>query len=117
MAYESGQFFKLQVNTGALKLCETFLDQVSDATGKHGYTKAGEGSSRKPGDHGTKFPIEKGEALTAVAQARIDADANVSAQVHLDARVELQGQTLETRIRVEPAADLDAGSPDLVEGD
>ncbi len=67
MAYESGQFFKLQVNTGALKLCETFLDQVSDATGKHGYTKAGEGSSRKPGEHGTKFPIEKGEALTAVA--------------------------------------------------
>ena len=66
MAYESGQFFKLKINDGALKLCETFLDQVSDPTGKHGYTKQGEGSSRKPGEHGTKFPIEKGEALTAV---------------------------------------------------
>ena len=66
MAYESGHFFKLQVNEAALKLCETFLDQVSDATGKHGYTKQGEGSSRKPGEHGVKFPIEKGEALTAV---------------------------------------------------
>jgi len=66
MAYESGEFFELKVNTGALKLCETFLDQVSDPTGKHGYTKQGEGSSRKPGEHGTKFPIEKGEALTAV---------------------------------------------------
>lgn len=66
MAYESGHFFELKVNTGALKLCETFLDQVSDPTGKHGYTKQGEGSSRKPGEHGTKFPIEKGEALTAV---------------------------------------------------
>lgn len=66
MAYESGKFFKLQVNTSALKLCETFLDQVSDPTGKHGYTKQGEGSSRKPGGHDVQFPIEKGEALTAV---------------------------------------------------
>ena len=66
MAYESGEFFGLQINKSALAMCETFLDQVSDATGKHGYTKQGEGSSRKPGDHATKFPIEKGEALTAV---------------------------------------------------
>ena len=66
MAYESGQFFGLDINEAALKLCETFLDQVSDPTGKHGYTKQGEGSSRKPGDHATRFPIEKGEALTAV---------------------------------------------------
>ena len=66
MAYESGKFFELQVSDNALKLCETFLDQVSDPTGKHGYTKQGEGSSRKPGEHGTKFPIEKGEALSAV---------------------------------------------------
>ena len=66
MAYESGEFFGLQINKSALDMCETFLDQVSDATGKHGYTKQGEGSSRKPGDHATKFPIEKGEALTAV---------------------------------------------------
>ncbi len=66
MAYESGEFFELQINKSALDLCATFLDQVSDPTGAHGYTKQGEKSSRKPGDHGTKFPIEKGEALTAV---------------------------------------------------
>ncbi|MBM4060376.1 MAG: terpene cyclase/mutase family protein [Planctomycetes bacterium] len=66
MAYESGEFFGLEINKSALDLCKTWLDQVSDPTGRHGYTKAGEPSSRKPGDHATKFPIEKGEALTAV---------------------------------------------------
>jgi hypothetical protein len=66
MAYESGEFFKLQVNTEALKLCATWLDQVSDPTGLHGYTKQGERSSRKPGDHATRFPVDKGEAMTAV---------------------------------------------------
>ncbi|MBK8100803.1 MAG: terpene cyclase/mutase family protein [Planctomycetes bacterium] len=66
MAYESAQFFKLDVSTAALKLCETWLDQVTDSTGRCGYTKAGEPSSRHPGDHGTRFPTEKGEAMTAV---------------------------------------------------
>ena len=66
MAYESGKFFGLQVNDQALKLSITWLDSVTDQTGKCGYTKMGEPSSRHPGDHGTRFPIEKGEALTAV---------------------------------------------------
>jgi len=66
MAYESAEYFGLEVNKSALHLCEVWLDQVSDPTGRHGYTKAGEPSSRKPGDHGARFPIEKGEALTAV---------------------------------------------------
>ena len=66
MAYESGQFFKLTVNTEALKLCAQWLDQVSDPSGRHGYSKQGEPSSRKPGEHGTRFPVEKGEAMTAV---------------------------------------------------
>lgn len=65
MAYESGKFFKLQVNPAALKICEAYLDQVSDPTGKHGYTKQGESSSRKPGNHSTRFPVEKGAALSA----------------------------------------------------
>jgi hypothetical protein len=67
MAYESGKYFKLDVSTTALQLSATWLDQVSDPTGLHGYTKQGERSSRKVGDHKTKFPIEKGEAMTAVA--------------------------------------------------
>ena len=66
MAYESGKFFGLAVNDAALQNAAVFLDQVSDATGLHGYTRAGERSSRKPGDHAVRFPVEKGQALTAV---------------------------------------------------
>jgi hypothetical protein len=66
MAYESGEFFGLQINKTALELSAVWLDQVSDPTGRHGYCKQGEQSSRKPGDHQTRFPIDKGEALTAV---------------------------------------------------
>lgn len=67
MAYKSAQDFKLDVNAQALKLCETWFDQVTDPlTGKCGYTKRGEPSSRHPGDHSARFPPERGEALTAV---------------------------------------------------
>jgi len=66
MAYESGKYFGLQVNDAALKLCATWFDQVTDSTGRAGYSKIGEPSSRHPGDHGTRFPVEKGEAMTAV---------------------------------------------------
>jgi len=66
MAYESGEFFGLTINKTALQLCETWLDQVSDPTGRHGYSKQGEQSSRKPGDHATRFPVDKGESMTAV---------------------------------------------------
>lgn len=66
MAYKSGKFFGLQVNDGALKSCEVFLDQVSDGSGRHGYCRAGEGSSRKPGRHGVAFPSDQTHALTAV---------------------------------------------------
>jgi hypothetical protein len=66
MAYKSGKFFDLQVNDQAMKLAGAYLDQISDPTGLHGYTKQGERSSRKPGEHGINFPIEKTQALTAV---------------------------------------------------
>ncbi|MEE2886841.1 MAG: prenyltransferase/squalene oxidase repeat-containing protein [Planctomycetota bacterium] len=67
MAYKSAKDFKLQVNAQALKISANFLDELTDpATGRCGYTKRGEKSSRHPGDHATRFPIEKGEALTAV---------------------------------------------------
>lgn len=65
LACASGDLFKLQVNKNAIKLGETYLDQVSTPNGRHGYTKRGERSSRQPGKHGTQFPVEKGEALTA----------------------------------------------------
>jgi hypothetical protein len=66
MAYEAGRFFGLQVNRAALDNAEAFLDQVSDASGRHGYRAAGEASSRKPGDHGVRFPAAKTAALTGV---------------------------------------------------
>ena len=65
MACASGKFFKLQVNENALKLGATYLDQVSTPNGRHGYTKAGERSSRQPGKHATIFPVDKCETLTA----------------------------------------------------
>ncbi|MCU0862929.1 MAG: terpene cyclase/mutase family protein [Planctomycetes bacterium] len=66
MAYEAGRHFGLQVNTGALQLAANWLDTVSDPSGMHGYTKAGEPSARKPGDHATRFPVDRGAAMTAV---------------------------------------------------
>jgi len=66
MAYKSGKYFGMQVSDAALKNCDVFLDGVCDSTGRHGYRKAGEGSSRKPGRHGVEFPSEKTHALTAV---------------------------------------------------
>ncbi|HEX5051504.1 MAG TPA: prenyltransferase/squalene oxidase repeat-containing protein [Planctomycetota bacterium] len=55
----------LSVDESALKFAETFLDQVSTPAGDHGYTKVGAASDRKPGDHATRFPIEKGAPMTA----------------------------------------------------
>ncbi len=68
MAYKSGKDFKLQVSDSALESVAAYLDEVTDPGNGHaGYTKRGEGSSRKTGDHGVRFPIDKGEAMTAVA--------------------------------------------------
>ncbi|MEZ6036604.1 MAG: prenyltransferase/squalene oxidase repeat-containing protein [Planctomycetota bacterium] len=66
MAYESARYFGFEVNEQALKLAAVYLDEVSDPTGRHGYIKAGDPSSRKVGEHATRFPVEKGEAMTAV---------------------------------------------------
>jgi hypothetical protein len=67
MAYESAKYFKLQVNDQALKLSSVWLDDVTDASGRAGYSKAGEPSSRHRGEHMTRFPPERGEAMTAVS--------------------------------------------------
>jgi hypothetical protein len=67
MAYKSGKDFGLRVNSTALNLAARFLDEVTDpASGRCGYTKRGERSSRRPGDHAIRFPIDEGEALTGV---------------------------------------------------
>lgn len=44
----------------------TFLDGVATpGTGHHGYSKAGEPSSRMPGAHSERFPLALGAAMTA----------------------------------------------------
>ena len=68
-ALTSGKYFSLDVNPQALQLVATWYDQVTDPTGMAGYTKLGEPSSRHPGNHGTRFPVERGEAMTAAALA------------------------------------------------
>jgi hypothetical protein len=66
MAYSAGKHFGLEVNGAALQAAAVWLDQVSDRTGHHGYSGIGEPSARKPGDHGVRFPVERGAAMTAV---------------------------------------------------
>ncbi|MEM7201226.1 MAG: prenyltransferase/squalene oxidase repeat-containing protein [Planctomycetota bacterium] len=67
MAYKSAQDFNLKVNDQAIGYCEVWFDQVTDpASGRAGYRKRGEPSSREEGDHEVNFPRDKGEALTAV---------------------------------------------------
>ena len=67
LAFVSGDFFGLQVNQQALQLVSVWYDQVTSPDGRAGYTKAGEPSSRMPGDHATRFPPQNGETLTAAA--------------------------------------------------
>lgn len=66
MALATGKHFGLAVDDGALKASAVWLDAVTDASGRHGYTAAGQRSSRKPGDHGSRFPADRTEAMTAV---------------------------------------------------
>jgi hypothetical protein len=67
LALQSGRGFGLLVDDGALRAAMAFFDQCTDSSGRCGYTRAGECSSRRAGDHGRRFPPEKGEALTAVS--------------------------------------------------
>ncbi|MCA8944329.1 MAG: terpene cyclase/mutase family protein [Planctomycetes bacterium] len=68
MAYKSAEDFKLEVNKTAMDLAEAWFDQMTDPTnGRCGYTERGGRSSRKTGDHASKFPREKGECMTAVS--------------------------------------------------
>jgi len=65
MALKSGEFFGLKINPNALKLGLAYLDQVTTADGRCGYTQRGEVSSRMPGAHKVNFPPDKCETLTA----------------------------------------------------
>jgi hypothetical protein len=67
LALKSAEEFKLKIDTDALKAAELWFDSVTDpSTGVAGYTRKGEGSSRKESMQ-TKFPSSKTECMTAVA--------------------------------------------------
>ncbi len=67
-AYIAARDFKLDVNPNALKIADSYYDQlINPKTGHCGYTKRGETSSRHPGDHATRYPIAKTETLTAAS--------------------------------------------------
>jgi hypothetical protein len=67
LALKSAEEFKLTIDTEAFKYCEAWFEEVTDpSTGEAGYTKRGEGSSRKEGME-DRFPRSKTKCLTAVA--------------------------------------------------
>ena len=67
MAYKSAEGFGLEVNPKAMEYSLDYLDKLTDPNnGSAGYQEPGQPSSREPGDHSTRFPPEKGEAMTAV---------------------------------------------------
>ena len=67
MAYDSARYFDIKCEEGAMKVVESWIDQVTDKDGRTGYTKVGEPSSRNVGEHLVRFPPEKGESMTALA--------------------------------------------------
>lgn len=70
LAYRSATDFKLKTKPVVLKIAANYLDELTDpVTGRTGYTRRGEGSSRHPGRHAVKFPSDKSETLTAVGLA------------------------------------------------
>lgn len=58
----------LAVPTEGVGITLAWLDTATDsATGHCGYTRRYEPSARMPGEHSTRFPVEKGLAMTAAA--------------------------------------------------
>ncbi|MEO0481623.1 MAG: prenyltransferase/squalene oxidase repeat-containing protein [Planctomycetota bacterium] len=67
LALVSANFFDLNVNPSALQLAMAWIDEMTDpTTGRTGYLERGGRSSRKPGDHTSRFPRDANETMTAV---------------------------------------------------
>jgi hypothetical protein len=67
LALLTGNEAGLDVDPTVWPTVRTWFHAVTTAEGKAGYTRAGERSSRRAGDHATLFPPEHGEAMTAAA--------------------------------------------------
>jgi hypothetical protein len=66
LCYVSAKEFGLAVNTKALELADAYIDEMTDATGRTGYTDKGGRSSRHLGQHLAQFPVERTECMTSV---------------------------------------------------
>lgn len=67
-ACRAGEDFGLKVDEGHLRDALAWLHKMTDRdSGRTGYSKKGEYSSRHPGTHVKEFPPENGEAMTAAA--------------------------------------------------
>lgn len=65
-AYFAGGSIGLDVKATTVGEAIGWLDSVTNYENGHtGYTELNQGSARKPGDHGTRWPIKHGHALTA----------------------------------------------------
>lgn len=67
LAYKTAEHVGLEINSNAMANALKWYDSVTDDLGRAGYVGPNELSSRHPGMHGSRFPPDKGEALTAVA--------------------------------------------------
>ena len=82
-AYCAAHDAGLEVPPEALGEVLTWLESVTMWNGRSGYSNRGEMSARKPGDHGKKFPVARGEAMTA-AGMNIRAMASLSPKSRLN---------------------------------
>lgn len=65
-AYFAGGSIGLKIEAKTIGEAIGWLDSVTNYENGHtGYDGLGQGSARRPGDHGSRFPIEHGHALTA----------------------------------------------------
>ncbi len=67
LACASARDFGITIDPSIPKMVATWYDDATDQDGRAGYTRRGEASSRRVGDHALRFPPEQGEALTAAA--------------------------------------------------
>jgi hypothetical protein len=66
LCYVSAKEFKLEINAKALELADAYIDEMTDATGRTGYTEKGGRSSRHQGQHAVDFPVDRTECMTSV---------------------------------------------------
>lgn len=66
LAYISAKEFGLDIDKKALEYADSYIDEMTDAQGRTGYSEKGGRSSRHKGQHEIDFPADRTECMTAV---------------------------------------------------